>query len=89
MEIEFDNEKNNINIEKHGISLADAKYLEWETLVSSQDTRHDYGKNRMIGYALMGIRLHCIIYTDREYTRRVISLRKANKREVKQYANQN
>ncbi len=89
MEIEFDKSKDTINIEKHGISLAEAKHLEWETLVATQDTRYDYGEIRMIGYVLLKARLYCIIYTDREQVRRIISLRKANKREVKQYASQN
>jgi len=57
--------------------------------VAIQDTRRDYGEVRMIGYVLLKTRLYCIIYTDREQIRRIISLRKANKREVKQYASQN
>ncbi len=39
----------------------------------------------MIGYALIQSRLHVIVYTDREGERRIISLRKANKREVQNY----
>jgi uncharacterized DUF497 family protein len=40
----------------------------------------------MIGYAYMGLRLMCVVFTDRGDERRVISLRKANSREVKRYA---
>jgi hypothetical protein len=39
----------------------------------------------MIGYALIQSRLHVIVYTDRAGERRIISLRKANKREVQNY----
>ena len=40
----------------------------------------------MIGYAYIGLRLYCVVYTDRGDERRIISLRKANSREVKRYA---
>ncbi|VAW31986.1 hypothetical protein MNBD_CHLOROFLEXI01-1106, partial [hydrothermal vent metagenome] len=47
---------------------------------------HDYDEVRVIGYAPIGQRVFCVVYTDRGNTRRIISLRKANKREVKNYA---
>ena len=40
----------------------------------------------MIGYALFGERLYCVVYVDREDARRIIRLRKANSREVIRYA---
>jgi len=51
MKIIFDQLKDTVNIDKHGISLADAKLLEWDTLWTMPDTRHHYGENRQIGYA--------------------------------------
>ena len=51
------------------------------------DTRHPYGENRQIGYAYIGLRLYCVIYTDRDESRRIISLRKANNRQINHYAN--
>ncbi len=86
MNIEFDPNKDKININKHGFSLADAELIEWDTLLETQDTRRDYGEIRMIGYAYVGMRLVCVVYTDREEKRRIISLRKAVKREIKCYA---
>ena len=41
----------------------------------------------MIGYAPIGARVYCLVFADRGDIRRVISLRKANQREVKLYAN--
>ena len=79
MEIDFDPGKDAANIRKHGVSLADAV----------RDERGDYCEKRMIGYALMGVRLYCVVYTDRDEMRRVISLRKANKREVRAYVREN
>lgn len=81
MEIGFDTGKDAINRAKHGISLANAALIEWDTLLAMPDKRHDYGETRMIGYALIDERLYCVVFTDRGDTRRIISLRKANNRE--------
>ncbi|MFW6379120.1 MAG: BrnT family toxin [Guyparkeria sp.] len=86
MEIEYGAGKDAANIAKHGVSLADAFRLDWDTLLAMEDRRRDYGECRMIGYALMGERLYCVVYTDRGEARRIISLRKANNREITRYA---
>lgn len=87
MKIIYDSTKDEANIIKHGLSLADASRIDWSSLYAMEDTRHDYGEVRMIGYALIGVRLHCIVFTDRVSERRIISLRKANKKEVQNYVN--
>jgi len=87
MKIDYDPQKDEVNIKKHnGVSLAQANEIEWDTLYAVQDNRFDYGVVRMIGYALIGDRVFCVVYTDRGAVRRIISLRKANKREVTKYA---
>jgi uncharacterized protein len=85
MNIQFDPNKDSINLAKHGVSLALANQIEWDTLEAKTDTRQDYGETRMIGYALIATRLYCVVFTDRDNQRRIISLRKANQREVKTY----
>ena len=66
-----------------------AAELEWDTLQCKPDTRRDCGEPRQIGYAIAGDRLYCVVFVDRPAgaptERRVISSRKANSREVKQY----
>lgn len=86
MEITFDLAKNVSNVIKHGISLADAENLEWDTLYATPDTRHAYGEHRMVGIAYIGLRLYVMVYVDRNEVRRIISLRKANRREENYYA---
>jgi uncharacterized DUF497 family protein len=49
------------------------------------DLRHEYGEERQIGYAPLDGRLHCVVFVERDAGRRIISLRKANNREVKRY----
>lgn len=85
MRLTFDPTKNATNEAVHGVSLARAESLEWEALLAVQDTRRDYNEVRMIGLAPIGARLYCVVYTDRGDERRVISLRKANSREVARY----
>ena len=86
MQIEFDSAKDASNMSKHGVSLAQAGQIEWDTLASMPDTRRDYGELRMIGYAFVGARLYCVVFADRAGVRRIISLHKANDREVDLYA---
>lgn len=89
MKITFDPPKDATNLAKHGVSLELAQDLEWDTLECKPDTRRDYGEPRQIGYAIAGDRLYCVIFVDRPdgapTERRIISLRKANSREVKRY----
>jgi uncharacterized DUF497 family protein len=59
--------------------------LVWEEALISEDRRKAYGEKRMIAIAPMGRRLFVVVYTDRGSYRRVISLRKANDREIKAY----
>ncbi len=82
----FDPAKDSANQQKHGVSLADANSFEWETAVTWPDTRYEYGENRMIGIGYIGQRLYVIVFVERESYCRIISLRKANLREVKRYA---
>ena len=90
MEITYDPAKDAANQAKHGVSLALAAELEWDTLWAEADTRRHYGETRHIGYAVLEGRLYCVVFTDRgegeAMQRRIISLRKANPREVKRYA---
>lgn len=85
MNITFNPAKDAVNRAKHGVSLALAVDLEWDMLLATLDTRRDYGEQRMIGFAPISHRVYCVVFTDRGDERRVISLRKANSREVTRY----
>lgn len=86
MNIEFDPTKDASNVEKHGVSLALAESLEWDWLISRPDGRKDYGEPREVGFAPIGSRVFCVVFVQRDDRLRIISLRKANSREVKSYA---
>ena len=86
MKITYGTAKDTANLAKHEISLVEAYHIEWDTLWAKPDLRRYYGEDRMIGYALIATRLYCVVFTDREGERRIISLRKANNREKIRYA---
>jgi uncharacterized protein len=88
VQITFDPAKDAANVSKHGVSLALAADLEWDWLLAAVDSRQNFSEARMVGYAPLGTRVYCVVFTDRGEERRVISLRKANMREVRRYASQ-
>jgi len=74
-----------VNRTKHGLSLGDVMLLDWERAFIYPDTRFDYGQTRMIGLVPLGARLHTVVFVDCGAVRRIISLRKAHKKEIKSY----
>ena len=90
MNVTFDPAKDAANLAKHGFSLLDAVGFEWETAVVWPDTRRDYGEPRMAALGYIGLRIMSVVFVDRPpeqpTERRIISLRKANSREVERYA---
>ncbi|HWK47315.1 MAG TPA: BrnT family toxin [Stellaceae bacterium] len=86
MNYEFDPAKDAINLDKHGVSLVDAEIFEWETAVVREDERKSYPEPRFQATGYIGDRLHVMVICFRGQAVRVISLRKANSREVKGYA---
>lgn len=90
MHVTFDPAKEAANLKKHGVSLLDAVDFEWETAVVWPDQRRDYGEPRMVALGYIGLRIMAVVYVDRPSEqpteRRIISVRKANRREVHRYA---
>jgi uncharacterized DUF497 family protein len=73
------------NQKKHGVSLSVAGELDWEAALLWMDDRVEYGEMRMIALAPKTEILYYVAFVDRGEARRVISLRRANRREVKHY----
>ena len=85
MRITFDPVKNAKNIAERGLSFELAQSLEWDTAVAIEDRRRDYGETRLRVLALLQGRLHAVVVTPREEELRVISFRKANRKEERLY----
>jgi uncharacterized DUF497 family protein len=84
--IRFDPAKNGSNIASRGLSFELVELMEWVTALMEEDTRKAYGERRFLVLGYIGERLHAMVFTPREGKVHVISLRKANSREVKKYA---
>jgi uncharacterized DUF497 family protein len=89
VEVEFDARKNAENIRKHGISLQRAEDFDMDSAHIDMDDSQDYGEVRYNAIGWLGATLHSFTFTIREDALRAISLRKANKRERKSYAEKN
>ena len=85
MQIDFDPSKDQLNLVKHGLSLDLAVELDWEEALVGVDDREDYGEMRMIALAPRTGILYYVAFVDRGRVRSIISLRRANRREVKHY----
>ncbi|MFN9685059.1 MAG: BrnT family toxin [Cyanobacteriota bacterium] len=85
MRFDFDPAKDATNLNKQGLSLAAAAELCWDAALIWIDNRADYGEVRMVALAPMGDLLFFAAFVDRESTRRIISLRRADRREVSHY----
>lgn len=82
---EWDNNKNKLNAEKHGVSFDEMDGFDWDSAVVNSDNRHD--EKRLIAIGYIGDRLYVVVFALRGEKVRVISLRKANEREQKRYSN--
>ena len=70
------------------MSLSLAQEIDWPEVMAKPDDRRDYGEVREVGYTVMHDRLYCVVFTQRGDKKHVISLRKANSREIRNYVEQ-
>jgi len=85
MALEWDNEKNQTNILKHGIDFVDAYKIFENPIITKIDMRIDYKEKRWIGIGKLEKVIVVLVYTKRGKNIRIISIRKANKIERKIY----
>ena len=80
---EWDENKRKENLIKHGVDFSAVYDFDWYTASVTLDHRND--ELRFVAYGFISERLHVIVYTERGSSTRIISLRKANRREVRRY----
>jgi uncharacterized DUF497 family protein len=86
MQFTWDARKAQSNLEKHNVRFEVAvEIFRDEGRITAQDMRFDYGEVRLITTGMVEGRLHVVVHVDDESAgfRRIISARKANKRERK------
>lgn len=83
--IEFDLRKSDRNAHERGLPFERAADFEWENAVVVADARREYGETRLVAAGILDGRLHMLCFIRIPDGIRVISLRRANKREVLEY----
>jgi hypothetical protein len=86
VKIEFDPAKSARNAKGRGLPFELAAQLDWSVARVRPDDRRDYGEERYFALVPMSGRLYAVCYCIRGNARRIISFRKANKREEQAYA---
>ena len=85
----FDEAKSDWNVRERGLAFTLAEEFDWSTAMAQEDIRQDYGERRYRALGFIGKRLHVLVFTPRGSQLHIISLRKANPREVNRYEEKN
>ena len=83
MRYEWDEEKRSSNLDKHGVDFEAMEEFDWEAADIEASPRG--GEMRYIATGPIGVRLHVAVHTRRGERTRIISLRKADRQEVRDY----
>ncbi len=87
MEIEFDETKARANLKKHGVSFEEAATALFDDRALSMEDPYTKGESRWLLLGMSDLaRVLMVVYTLRGHRIRLISARKASKREIKHYA---
>jgi uncharacterized DUF497 family protein len=86
MQFEWDEEKNQANIRKHGLDFADAWEVFSMPMLVALDDRADYDEDRWIGIGFLRAVVAVVVYVESDAdVIRIISLRKALSHERAEY----
>ena len=86
MRITFDPAENERNIRERNLPFESAAEFDFENALVQTDSRQEYGETRYVALGKLRGRLHVLCFTETPDGIRVISFRKANDREVRNYA---
>jgi uncharacterized protein len=85
-EFEWDEAKNRENLRKHGISFGRAVEIFNGPILSIPDDRYDYGEERVMTFGMTGILvILAVVHTHRDNVTRIISARRADKDEQREF----
>jgi len=85
VKIDFDPAKSARNAKERGLPFELVAEVDWSAAHTIVDRRRDYGEARFLAFAPMNGRLHVVCYCIRGEAFRIISFRRANKREERAY----
>jgi uncharacterized DUF497 family protein len=82
---EWDETKNRINRQKHGLDFDAVFAFDWENALIADRTRHGDGEHRFAAVGLYAGKIHTVVFTKRSRNIRIISLRRSNRAEERGY----
>ena len=85
MEFEWDENKRQSNLSKHGIDFVRAAAIFQNPTLEKEDNRYDYGESRLIALGETNGIVLFVVFTVRGSVYRIISARRATKSEQRQY----
>ena len=85
MQIEFDTDKRDKTMAERGLDFARAGEVFAGATVTIEDARQNYGEPRFTSVGTLDGRSIVLVWTPRGEARRIISMRKANEREIAKY----
>ncbi len=85
----WDEAKRAANRRDHKIDFTAAYEFDWQTAFVFVDDREDYGELREVAIGFIGPGLYVLTFTRRGEQIRIISLRKAERRDVRRYVEEN
>jgi len=85
MKFEWDNDKQERNLQKHGVDFLDAVRIFSQPVLEWVDTRKDYGEKRIVTIGCDGENCFIVVSTWRGENRRIISAWKAGADEKEKY----
>ena len=85
----WDGAKRRSNLAKHGVDLAIAERFDFVTAIIIEDDSEAYGERREVAIGWIDDALYVYVYTMRGEEDHAISLRKANPKERRRYAESN
>lgn len=86
--LEWDEDKRKKNLKNHRIDFADVAEVIVGRTITKRDDRFDYGEERFLTLGLLRGTVVVVVHTETDTHFRVISVRKANRREQEVYYSQ-
>ncbi|PHV04923.1 hypothetical protein CSQ96_23340 [Janthinobacterium sp. BJB412] len=86
MRLTFDPAKREKTLAERGLDFVRAREVFEGVTVTSDDRRQDYGEHRRVTVGYLDGRVVVVVWTRRGQARRIISMRKANEREIAKFA---
>lgn len=85
MEVTYDPAKRQVTLERRGLDFEDAPAIFNGLHYSRPDDRVDYGEERVITVGVLWGEVVVVVWTERDASRRIISMRKADRDERAEY----